>query len=90
MTSGEENEGSNEHQDRKDDDTAFGTEEECLNDAEACNARMEEGGTTGDDNTNYFDDDTSFDAQLDDLDWDSGDDPFDAQEWQMIHNNLEP
>ena len=51
-------------------------------DAEAFNTVMEEGGAAADDEE-YFDD-TSFDAQLDDLDWESGEDPFDAREWQII------
>ena len=49
---------------------------------------MEEDEAAADDE-GYFDD-TSFDAQLDDLDWESGEDPFDAREWQIIRNNLEP
>jgi hypothetical protein len=37
----------------------------------------------------YFDG-TGFDAELDNLDWESGDDPFNAREWQIVRNNLEP
>ncbi len=49
---------------------------------------MAEGEISADDE-GYFDD-TSFDAQLDRLDWGSGQDQFDEREWQIIQNNLEP
>ncbi len=86
MTSGEDSERSNENRDRNEYDTASRTREECIEDA--FNTAMEEGGASADDGD--FFDDTSFDAQLDDLDWDSGEDPFDAREWQIIRHNLEP
>lgn len=49
---------------------------------------MEHCGTATEDEDDFHD--TGFDAQHDHLDWESGDDPFDAREWQIIRNNLEP
>ncbi len=86
---GEDNTTNAESQRKEDDNTASRTGEECfLGDAEACDTRMEGGGAAGGDEE--YVDDTSFDEQLDDLDWESGDDPFDEREWQIIRNNLEP
>jgi len=81
---------SSENQGQEDDnDRASGTAEECSGgDAEALDARMEGAGAVAE-NEEYFDD-TSFDEQLEDLDWESGEDPFDAREWEIIRNNLEP
>ena len=88
MTSGEDSERSSENQGTEEYDAASCLEEERLKDAAAFNARMEEDEAVADDEE-YFDD-TSFDEQLEDLDWESGEDPFDAREWQIIRNNLEP
>ncbi len=88
MASGEDSERSSENQGTEEYDAASCLEEERVKDAAAFNAMMEEDEAVADDE-GYFDD-TSFDEQLDDLDWESGDDPFDAREWQIIRNNLEP
>lgn len=84
---GEEDNTTNGKNPRKEEETtASRTGEECLEDE--FNTAMEEGGAADDDGE-YFSD-TSFDAQLDHLDWESGDDPFDEHKWQVIRNNLEP
>ncbi len=88
MTSGEDSDRSSENQGTEEYDAASCLEEERLKDAAAFNAMMEEGGAAADDEE--YVDDTSFDEQLEDLDWESGEDPFDAHEWQIIRNNLEP
>ena len=88
MEDGEGNTTNGENHTKQGDDTAFCTEKECLKDAEAFNTMMAECGAATD-NEEYFDD-TSFDTQLDNLDWESGQDPFDNREWQIIRNNLEP
>lgn len=88
MEGEEDNSTNGKNQRKEEDNTASRTGEECLEDADAFNAMTEEGGAASDDE-DYFDD-TSFDAELDHLDWDAGDDPFDAREWQIIRNNLEP
>ena len=64
---------------------ASGTEEECRNDAEADAIQQEGSAKSG---TMDFDD-TSFDAHLEEIDWESDTDPFDADEWEMIRRNLE-
>jgi hypothetical protein len=88
MESGENNERSNENQGIEKYDAASCIEEECLKDAAEFNAMMEEDEAAAEDEE-YFDD-ASFDDQIEDLDWESGEDPFDAREWQIIRNNLEP
>ena len=89
MEGREDNTTNGKSQREEDDNTASRTGEECsIGDAEVCAARMEEDGAVAEDEE-YFDD-TRFDEQLEDLDWESGEDPFDAREWQIIRNNLEP
>ncbi|MGO9434864.1 MAG: hypothetical protein ACLPH3_12470 [Terracidiphilus sp.] len=86
MEGGEDNATNGKKPRKEEETTASRTREESLEDA--LNTAMEEDGAAAD-NGEYFDD-TGFDAQLDNLDWESGEDPFDAREWHMIRNNLEP
>ena len=94
MTGREDNERRSENQnsevqDSEDNDAASRTEEQCRKDASAFNGRMDGEGAAAADQ-DYFDD-TSFDAQLDRLDWESGEDPFETlPEMEIILHNLEP
>lgn len=83
MEAGDDSTKNNDNLDER--DAASGTEEECRDDAEAI-AITEEG--SAESGTMDFDD-TSFDVHLEELDWESDSDPFDADEWEMIRRNLE-
>lgn len=88
MPRGEHNERSNQNQGIEECDAVSRTEEEeCLEDAEAFNTMMAECGAAAD-NEEYFDD-TSFDTQLENLDWASGEDLFETlPEMDIINHNI--